>query len=48
MRQALSVGGASAPTDPPEEARRIAASIAKLPAFLRPSTNVKHKIDLHL
>jgi hypothetical protein len=36
MRQALSVGGASAPTDPPEEARRIAASIAKLPAFLRP------------
>jgi hypothetical protein len=26
----------------------IAANIAKLPAFLRPRINVKHKSDLHL
>jgi hypothetical protein len=42
------LGGAGASTDPTEEARRIAASIDKLPAFMRPSINVKHKIDLHL
>jgi hypothetical protein len=32
-----------------DEARRIAANIAKLPSILAPlSINVKHKVDLHL
>jgi hypothetical protein len=31
-----------------DEARRIAANIAKLPTFFPPSINVKHKVDLHL